>query len=234
MERICTFILHYLSCIPLVGTAVNLVDIFQKCVILPAMQCLNVKKGHYYTYLENKTFKDCVGLLVPFFGTVLGIAIYFIKNSEHAKEAAFNGFKAEIRADESLKNNPVYMRAKIREVDDAFLYIGSDLSKNESFMLSVISSASHRFHGVFAKADSSLRENKEFILKVINQAPQVYAVAFAIRNTPLAQDADIQAAIEARKEENKTIITEAFDNGEMGIHISAYRLRRHRRQERKG
>ncbi|MBS4168594.1 HEAT repeat domain-containing protein [Parachlamydia sp. AcF125] len=61
--------------IPGISTITSLIDLFQKCVVLPFKQKANISKNHYYTYLKQKSFSRCVVLLLPVIGNIL-IAIY--------------------------------------------------------------------------------------------------------------------------------------------------------------
>ncbi|MBS4168592.1 HEAT repeat domain-containing protein [Parachlamydia sp. AcF125] len=69
--------------IPAISTITNLIDLFQKCVVLPFKQKINVSKSHYYAYLKQKSFSRCVVLLLPVIGNIL-VAIYdFAKSRPH-------------------------------------------------------------------------------------------------------------------------------------------------------
>src|SRR5579864_2135951 len=67
------------SYVPLLSTVTNLVDIFQKCVVLPRMNQENIWNSYYYTHLDQKSFARCITLLVPILGNII-IAIYDFVN----------------------------------------------------------------------------------------------------------------------------------------------------------
>jgi|GEM_PF-5152313 len=57
--------------IPFISTATTIINIFQKCVILPLMNLCHIEKGNYYEYLDNKSFTRCFWLLIPGIGNVI-------------------------------------------------------------------------------------------------------------------------------------------------------------------
>ncbi|MBS4168595.1 HEAT repeat domain-containing protein [Parachlamydia sp. AcF125] len=73
--------------IPGVSTVTNLIDLFQKCAVLPFKQKANISKSHYYSYLKQKSFSRCVVLLLPVIGNIL-VAIYdFAKGGPNYADA---------------------------------------------------------------------------------------------------------------------------------------------------
>ncbi|MBS4168596.1 HEAT repeat domain-containing protein [Parachlamydia sp. AcF125] len=61
--------------IPGISTITNLIDLFQKCMVLSGKQKANISKNHYYTHLQQKSFSRCIVLLIPVIGNIL-VAIY--------------------------------------------------------------------------------------------------------------------------------------------------------------
>ncbi len=57
--------------IPVFSTVTNLIDIFQKCVILPLMSEEKIKNNHYYTHVKEKNLARCISLLIPVIGNIL-------------------------------------------------------------------------------------------------------------------------------------------------------------------
>lgn len=57
--------------IPVVSTATNLVDLFQKAVVIPKLDADVISSSHYYTHLKNKGIFRCLALLLPFIGNLL-------------------------------------------------------------------------------------------------------------------------------------------------------------------
>ena len=65
--------------IPLVSSVTNLVDIFQKCVVIPFLNKATIDSNPYYTHINKKSFNRCLLLVIPIFGSIL-IGIYDFSN----------------------------------------------------------------------------------------------------------------------------------------------------------
>src|SRR5580693_3993217 len=77
---------NFSSYVPVLSTVVNLVDLFQKCAVIPRMKKEDVLHSHYYTHLDQKSFARCIALLVPILGNII-IAIYdFVNRAWNNKE----------------------------------------------------------------------------------------------------------------------------------------------------
>lgn len=61
--------------IPVLSTVGNLVNLFQKCVVIPRMDKVEIDKSEYYRYLNEKSIVRCTLLLLPVLGNVI-VAIY--------------------------------------------------------------------------------------------------------------------------------------------------------------
>jgi hypothetical protein len=61
--------------VPLVSSATNLVDLFQKCVVLPLMDKSKIASSHYYKHLDQKSFFRCFLLVIPVVGNII-VGIY--------------------------------------------------------------------------------------------------------------------------------------------------------------
>ena len=55
--------------VPIVSTAMNLVHLFVKCVIMP-LHAQNPTQNRYYNHLNNKSFSECIVLLIPVIGNI--------------------------------------------------------------------------------------------------------------------------------------------------------------------
>src|SRR5580700_9265774 len=65
------------SYVPFLSTVTNLVDLFQKYVVIPQMRDEDVWNSHYFTHLDQKSFSRCVILLIPIIGNIIiGILDY--------------------------------------------------------------------------------------------------------------------------------------------------------------
>jgi hypothetical protein len=56
--------------LPVVSTGVNLINIFQKCVIMPCMNKRTIGRSPYYRHLRDKSLMQCAILLVPVVGNI--------------------------------------------------------------------------------------------------------------------------------------------------------------------
>ena len=75
-DRVCDYV-------PLLSSVSNLVDLFQKCVVLPLMDKETIESNHYFKHLDQKSFLRCLVLVIPVFGN-LGVGIYDFSRSENA------------------------------------------------------------------------------------------------------------------------------------------------------
>lgn len=57
--------------IPVVSTLTNLVDLFQKCLVVPFMHEKYIHTSHYFTHIKNKSFARCAVLLLPVVGNIV-------------------------------------------------------------------------------------------------------------------------------------------------------------------
>jgi len=65
-DRLCDYI-------PLVSTVSNLIDLFQKYVVLPLLAKGTLNQ--YYQHLQQKSFLRCIALLIPILGNIV-VGIY--------------------------------------------------------------------------------------------------------------------------------------------------------------
>lgn len=70
---------NFCDYIPCFSTVSNLIDLFQKCVIVHLINKQTVINSRYFTHLKQKSFLRCTVLLIPVIGNVL-IGIYDFKN----------------------------------------------------------------------------------------------------------------------------------------------------------
>ncbi len=63
IPRVLVKIDNFCNYVPFVSSVINMVDLFQKCVILPLMQKSTVQASHYYKHLDQKSFARCALLV---------------------------------------------------------------------------------------------------------------------------------------------------------------------------
>lgn len=87
-DRVCDYI-------PLVSSLTNLVDIFQKCVILSSKNRITIENNHYYEYLKDKSYARCIILLIPILGNII-VAIFDLVNKRGIENEALTSNVAKI------------------------------------------------------------------------------------------------------------------------------------------
>lgn len=124
----------YASCIPIVATAVNLIDIALKSVLSVVSKKIEIK-NRYLKYVSNKSYKKCAILLVPFVAQ-----IYLLIN--HVK--ANNLFKAALGATDEREAFRLYSEAARRghitakfRLTECYLE-GKGTEKNESLAVTYL------------------------------------------------------------------------------------------------
>jgi hypothetical protein len=69
--------------VPFVSSLSNLVDLFQKSVILPFMAEKTILSNHYFEHLDQKKYLRCLILIIPVIGNlIVGIYDFSLKNNE--------------------------------------------------------------------------------------------------------------------------------------------------------
>jgi len=97
--------------VPFISTATNLIDIFQKCVVIPLLDREFVEENHYLSHLKSKSYLRCVFLLVPILGNLIIIGVDSVSNRRDLEELNDN---LEVLAEETLKN--IELREKHAEL----------------------------------------------------------------------------------------------------------------------
>jgi len=117
--------------IPVASTLKSLVDLFQKCVLLPFMSRQFVAGSHYYTRLEQKSILRCVVLLLPVIGNIL-VGIYDWKSSDKnfMLAAVLRQGLALALASDALRNDKELVLAAVRQ-NGLALALASDALRND-------------------------------------------------------------------------------------------------------
>lgn len=76
--------------VPFVSSITNLVDLFQKCVVLPFIECVvlpfidnaTITSNHYYKHINEKSFVRCFLLVIPVIGNLI-VGIYDLYKKKH-------------------------------------------------------------------------------------------------------------------------------------------------------
>lgn len=83
----------YCDYVPFVSTITNLVDIFEKCVLLNYKNNEQIKKNPYFKHLIEKRFLRCVLVIIPVIGNIV---IAFIDHDQKKIEQNEKEFKQEV------------------------------------------------------------------------------------------------------------------------------------------
>ena len=70
ISQLCANLDRAADYVPVVSTAIGLIDIFQKCAVIPCMSRNFVATSHYYHHLDQKSVERCLWVLVPVAGNV--------------------------------------------------------------------------------------------------------------------------------------------------------------------
>lgn len=130
--------------VPFFSTMSNLVNIFQKCVVIPFISDEYLKESHYFSYIKDKEYLRCIFLLVPILGNLVVIGVDSTSNRRDLEELNDN---LEILAEETLKN------IELREKNIELKGILSNLKGERRALLKVLNQAnikrSREFYGPF-------------------------------------------------------------------------------------
>ena len=190
--------------IPAVSTLSNLVDLFQKCVVLPRMSKQSIVNSHYYTHLKNKSILRCIILLIPVIGNVI-VGIYDFANrkyndkdymlaavrldgralaraSERLKDdwdvvlAAVQQYvwAALDNASDRLKDNGDFMRAAVQENSSAVVYASDRLKDNRDFMLVAVQK---NVRAALDNASDRLKDDENFMLAAVRKYTRAFDYA---------------------------------------------------------
>lgn len=77
---------RYCDYVPILSTATNFIDLFQKCVVLPFLNQSTIESNHYFKHLQQKSFLRCVLLMIPVLGNIL-VGIY---DCSHQKTVTYS------------------------------------------------------------------------------------------------------------------------------------------------
>lgn len=160
---------NFCDYIPVISTASNLFDIFQKTLYVDNLDKKTINNDHYYKHLKQKSNLRCIILLIPIFGNI-AIGIYdFVTWKYHDKEMML----AEVQKDglmlqhasEKLKNDPNVVSAAIKNKPWATAYIGEELKNDPDFVLSIAEGNPE----ILKFVGEDLNNNRNFVLAIVQK-----------------------------------------------------------------
>jgi hypothetical protein len=161
---------EYCDYIPFVSSVTNLVDIFQKYCILPSMQPKDVAQNRYYIYIDQKSIRRSVILLVPVLGNLV-IALYdrvnyFLEQSKPFHKRIYVGNPDLTLTSDKLKDNAEFML----NVDSGFpcpsIFYASDRLKDDK---KFIAKYCQDIGDPTSYMSVRLRRDKEFLLELVSK-----------------------------------------------------------------
>lgn len=126
--------------VPLLSTATNLVNLFQKCVVMRFMKPETIQKSHYYTHLQKKDLGICVALLVPVLGNIV-VPLYHLiikKMKSHIIERCEKGVVDIKKIPKAFKADSKFMLELIKIKPEIVKELPSELKGNAECMLVAI------------------------------------------------------------------------------------------------
>jgi hypothetical protein len=167
-DKICDYI-------PVVSTATNLINLYQKCVSIPELPERTITESHYFTHLQQKDFERCIILLVPIIGNILigfldiGFfqeefqVLVFLGAIERKDAVAIKKYNdnTDLVLQAIIKNPKAYEYASIRLKRDRDFYTRLDVENQATIFLNAIQKHDNEIISLF-------NDNREVIIKAIS------------------------------------------------------------------
>jgi Domain of unknown function (DUF4116) len=160
--------------IPVASTVTNLVDLFQKCVLL-FVKDEAIKKSHYFSHINDKKALRCVVLLVPVFGNIIvGYIDWQSKNRiqalrrpihENVQPKGKEPIAIGPQLPKQIECNQELLKA-LEENEDVLKDASNALRDDPIFM----KAASHRTVFALKYASDRLKDDKGFMLEEIEES----------------------------------------------------------------
>ncbi len=141
--------------VPLLSTASNLINLFQKCV-LSCIPNRIILKSHYYAYLTQKSFSRCFLLLIPLVGKFL-ISRWETRELIERRNVLQDSHQ---EVEERLKNVTLDL---IEHTPEAFFSMDEEIQSDRSFLIE----AAKRNPEVLQFVKPEFLKDKEFFFELI-------------------------------------------------------------------
>ncbi len=174
--------------IPFWSTVTNIVNLFQKIVVLPLLSIISrdfIENNHYFSYINEKKFIKCFLLTFPFLGN-------FIYKKNNRQDPAIKEHLEETQALGIIKNtHPTSLTDAIKKCGGLHY---------ESVALAAIEKTGSTYITDLVKyLSDDLKKNKNVGLALINKVSQGYVLGIV---KSLGEIADEQIALEAIQKVN--------------------------------
>ncbi len=218
--------------IPIVSSINNLIDLFQKYIVIPRMDNSSVANSHYYTHLQQKDFCRCIVLVFPVIGNVIvGLSDWSANEEfEIAKKAWLTdrlGNKHAIRdASSALQGdkNAIFKAAKDNSMSD---YVSQLIQNSKRVMLAIVKQDGTQL----SLASKELQNDEEIVLAAVRQ----YKHEFMHVNEQFKDNKNVAlAAVEqegallgyasARLKDDKEVVLAAVKQNRLALKFASARL----------
>lgn len=102
---------HFCDYVPVVSSVVNLINLFQKCVVFPFKDHTAILSNYYYKKIDKKSFFRCILLMIPVIGNLI-VAVHDCTKKKNYKMIIID--PAKKTAETKKKENPT---VSIDEID---------------------------------------------------------------------------------------------------------------------
>jgi hypothetical protein len=160
---------NYSSYVPFLSTITNIVDLYQKYVVMPRMQKEEIWASHYYTHLSQKSYARCIFLLVPIIGNIF-IGLFDLLNRESdnktfvlADVKTYGGRLCYASA--RLQNDEEVVSAAVKQDGNALGYASERLQNDDPIVLTAIKQNGD----ALAFTNERFKKNKEVVLEAVKQ-----------------------------------------------------------------
>lgn len=164
-----------LDYVPVVSTATNLIDLFQKTVVFPFVSDEDIAASHYFKYINEKDAFRCLTLLVPVIGNIAVLFYDLSMNPEFMLEAIREmGYVVLQFAHSQLTSNKEFMLAAVK-IDGGCLSYASNRLKDD---IEVVNEAAEQNIWALLFASKKLMNNSSFVVRLVVKK-DLRAFAFA-------------------------------------------------------
>jgi|GEM_PF-4640308 len=104
--------------VPFVSSITNLVDLFQKCVVLPFINEETIASNHYWKHINEKSYVRCFVLIVPVIGNIFIGIFYEVGFRKQTKSCLQDGSLEEISKMTAEKMEELCKTLKVNNRED--------------------------------------------------------------------------------------------------------------------
>ena len=164
---------HPIVYIPVLGSVISLVHLFNKCVIMPCLSHARVQNSHYFSWLKEESGFRLVGLMIPLWGATLVWLYDFVMKEEAIMNARYGGFNAIAPW---LKNNMDLVKAACAATPEKIQYVDDDVALR--YMRDMMQNDPQKFNAASPHLKEEVRcalfsDRRVVLSGLIHRAPQL-------------------------------------------------------------